>query len=293
MNAKIMNLLNILRCPHCNCSLQLYEGGVRCDNHHLFPVDGNVITFVTSSEFDVHWMEYELTAVSQQKLKKAKEFLTPITKAIESDPKRQFTLLDVGCGDGVHAEHLVRYANLTYIGVDISSVVYENDIRFRNDTNAIFIRCDAMSLPFRLSTFNFIISFGAINYTADPRKVLSQLPLYLCQGGTLLLWVAPEKKGIARLSFYLVRLLYSFLSVRAKKVLNYALTPLLFTVPTKSGINLRNSSVRECAEIISINLEPKDLILMSEGQLLQALSESCLSVIQFDDNNRVTLYAQR
>jgi len=69
--------------------------------------------------------------------------------------------LDIGCGDGYNTRKLEKKAR-KLVAVDISHpfVDYANKKKEHNDTS--FIQCDAVSLPFQSSSFDFVVSFMAM-----------------------------------------------------------------------------------------------------------------------------------
>jgi SAM-dependent methyltransferase len=100
-------------------------------------------------------------------------------------------LLDVGCGSGGPALHLVRLTGCQVVGVEL----YEEAVASGNrnahevglEDQATFIQADAgHALPFEEGGFDAIVCIDAINHLADRERVLADWARLLHPGGRLL-----------------------------------------------------------------------------------------------------------
>ena len=73
--------------------------------------------------FDKHWSNNYSGTIPYSKLTKAGIFLNPIKNLLSKD----ISVLDCGCGDGVHAQYINTInSNIDYNGIDISSTSIKN-----------------------------------------------------------------------------------------------------------------------------------------------------------------------
>ena len=100
-------------------------------------------------------------------------------------------LLDVGCGSGGPALHLVRRAGCQVVGVDLSEEAVAEATRLAHEasleTRSSFLQADAReALPFENDTFDALICIDAINHLPDRARVLGDWARLLRPGGRLL-----------------------------------------------------------------------------------------------------------
>jgi hypothetical protein len=73
-----------------------------------------------TTSFDQHWRNFAQSDFTSPQLQVADAFLMPVFESLSENAQ----LLDVRCGDGIHAEITRRKRpDLSYTGVDIAAVV--------------------------------------------------------------------------------------------------------------------------------------------------------------------------
>ena len=100
-------------------------------------------------------------------------------------------LLDVGCGSGGPALHLVRLTGCRVLGVELSEDAVANGNRNAHaaglEDQATFVQADASeALPFEDGGFDAIVCIDAINHLPDRERVLAEWARLLRPGGRLL-----------------------------------------------------------------------------------------------------------
>ncbi len=100
-------------------------------------------------------------------------------------------LLDVACGSGGPALHLVQQTGCEVVGVELYVEAVASGNRMALDagmeTRARFVQADAsQSLPFDSGTFDAILCIDAINHLANRHRVLADWARLLTAGGRLL-----------------------------------------------------------------------------------------------------------
>jgi ubiquinone/menaquinone biosynthesis C-methylase UbiE len=95
-------------------------------------------------------------------------------------------VLEVGCGEGGNITNVLRSAsNPRIVGLDL----FEGKLRFakRVGVPALFCCADALSLPFRDSSFDLILCRDVLHHVADRARLLSELRRVCRPGGTV--WI--------------------------------------------------------------------------------------------------------
>jgi SAM-dependent methyltransferase len=126
--------------------------------------------------WDAHW----------QGRKGLKEDLTdePLWQTIKDELKVPGRLLEAGCGTGQWVQFLGKFGHETF-GVDYAASGLEVGKRY--NPNLKLIQADFRNLPFDSESFDYIVSFGAIEHDIDgPQKALREFHRILKPQGKLL-----------------------------------------------------------------------------------------------------------
>lgn len=93
-------------------------------------------------------------------------------------------VLDLGCGTGIQTIGLAKYAR-SVIGFDIAIDLIKKAVtKSKNYKNISYLRADAISLPFRTQSFDYISSYGeAISHIPEYEMVFSEVARVLKPGG--------------------------------------------------------------------------------------------------------------
>ena len=129
------------------------------------------------SDFEAHWRGQSVPASNEAKAVEARAFLRPVSE-YPRQAGEPWRILDVGCGDGVHAEILAQ-ADLgiySYYGLDLSHeaiCLARRRVSTTPGTAAGFSTGDALFLPYRTAIFDVVFSYGVLAYTGAPDKALA------------------------------------------------------------------------------------------------------------------------
>jgi len=103
-------------------------------------------------------------------------------------------VLEVGCGQGIEAYHTCSYLNsgCSYTGIDYSeaSIRTANGMRDQAkqalslNVDPMFMRADALNLPFTNDSFDGIYSVGVLHHTPDPARAVAEIHRVLQPDGT-------------------------------------------------------------------------------------------------------------
>lgn len=242
------------------------------------------------NDFDKHWGGSTYEAPSEQKIKIAEEFLRPVIKRINglTEPP---TILDAGCGDGVHAIALSRNVTVdfAYFGLDISQVAIESCQRrlFKDDRFHFYVAdIEVVTLD---KLFDVIISYGVIAYTSNPSNAVKNMSNHLRQDGIFVSWVYVPN-CFEKIALKMVRRFAKIIGSGGTDKFASLLVYLMKILPISSGVNLSNSTFEQCKETILVNISPKWLVLPSQREVNKWYYEAGLT--KLDKNTKGTIYVK-
>jgi len=140
-------------------------------------------------------------------------------------------MLDAGCGNGLLTEYFTDSSGLVVIGIDFSTSVFNAEKR-RKSENCCFIQGDLMSPPFKMETFNIIVSNGVLHHTPDTETTFRSVANLVKRNGKFYLWLYSRKGTIywrfKRRVFDFLRIIVCRLPSRGKKLAVNTISFLLY-----------------------------------------------------------------
>ena len=267
-------MLDNLICIKCKGKLKIKNNYLICKKNqkHIYNINNNIISFFYKNNFDKHWSEHSDTNLSKSKINVANNFLTPLIK--QNSFKK--TILDVGCGDGVHASVLANKKNsrlkINYIGLDISKIAL--GLTAKRVNKGYYLHASATNLPLKKESIDILLSYGVIAYTENPQRTLREFYRVLKKGGKLGIWVYLKPKGLKGIIFDFIRKITLFCGDWITFRITDCIVPFLSILPVNSKISLMNASWRQCREIVLVNIQPSNLIFPSEEQLIDWIKKA-------------------
>ena len=199
-------LLEIVRCPHCQEKL-LLEDDVEtlgqkensilvCQNcQHLYPVKKNIPRFVSNehdlANFGFQWNLFRKTQLDSHSglpISKNRFLEHSGWKPEELEGK---LVLDVGCGAGRFTEIALSYG-ARVVAVDYSKSVEACWENMSSHPNLEVVQADIYHLPFAPETFDFVYCFGVLQHTPNPKEAFKILPAQLKPMGKLAVDIYPK-----------------------------------------------------------------------------------------------------
>ena len=127
--------------------------------------------------------------------------------------------LEVGCGAGRHAAATAAIA-AEHVAVDLSRAVDSAYIRTRELPNCHVVQADAVHLPFRDRTFDYVYCLGVLQHTPDPEASFHALAKKPRPDGILLVNVYQASRPVLLFLLECARTLTTRLSPAAVKYLS-------------------------------------------------------------------------
>jgi ubiquinone/menaquinone biosynthesis C-methylase UbiE len=250
----------------------------------------------TKPDFDIHWHKHGTPEIAQSKLIEARAFLRPVFEKIQN-ASAKLHILDVGCGDGVHAVALATggFQFHYYYGIDFSHKALGlalKRIAPSGLSNTEFLVGDACCLPYASRSFDIVFSYGVISYTGRPDIVLNEMIRVCKPEGIIGLWLYPKLHGIGALIFSLARSICRFLGRRGSKAIVYFVIPFLPILPARSGVNLFNATWQQCAEVVAVNLLPDVLEFYNLYDVLEWFHKRKMTIQFIDPERPIAVWAR-
>ena len=214
-----------------------------------------------------NWISYYFNY--QKTLSEA--YYIPLLKQIGIDISSETKVLDVGCGDGVHAAALEQAGgDLQYCGIDFSTQALEiGRQRVSRDGRFRFTAADATALPFASYSMDVVFSYGVLAYTRSPEAAFAEMVRVCRPGGLVGLWMFPQLSGWRGRVFNMTRSACRFAGAWGAWLIVRFIVLLLPLLPLHSGVSLRNASWRQCVEVLEVSLLPRTLCFFTDGEVRQ------------------------
>jgi SAM-dependent methyltransferase len=108
----------------------------------------------------------------------------PYSGLIPFGELRGKSVLEIGCGSGVHAKLLAEAgADLTAVDLTPTAVAMTRRRLELHGLEASVLEADAESLPFPDASFDFVWSWGVIHHSRDTQRVIDEIARVLRPGG--------------------------------------------------------------------------------------------------------------
>lgn len=161
-------------------------------------------TFWESSPMRYDWKETigaeEYTAqfydeIDRRFFENVKEFMpwqkVPFDPLIDFDGLRNKPVLEIGVGNGSHAELLARHAG-QFTGIDLTDYAANSTairLQVRGLRDGKVMQMDAEQLTFPDASFDFVWSWGVIHHSANTPQIIQQIYRVLKPGGSTVIMV--------------------------------------------------------------------------------------------------------
>jgi len=107
------------------------------------------------------------------------------------------SILDVGCGQGMLAEHLKTVPYRYYLGIDYSPVAVDKAVQRHADARTGFLASDARRFQADRA-FDLIVFNESLYYLGDPREILEKYARFLAPNGRFIvsIYSSPRNRAV-------------------------------------------------------------------------------------------------
>lgn len=189
------------RCEACGFAVQTFEG-IPVLLAHPQAVANAIAKAKTEGRGD--WYEGpqvdQLTGPYRHHLRRRREYLDGVLGKYIRNAKRPLTVLDLGCGDGIHLDWLRGYADALY-GSDYNLLRLRRAAQ-RGLAKQLFL-ADVTNYPVRDDVFDIVFFNHVIEHIPDDRTALAEARRILKPGGILILGTPNEGAFFWQLAYRL------------------------------------------------------------------------------------------
>ena len=141
--------------------------------------------------------------------------------------------------------------------------------------------------------YDIVFSFGVIAYTKDPEQSFSELCRICKPGGRVGIWIYPEPLGYKKFLFNFTKVICHYVGPFVTNRIADFIVPFLGLLPTRSKMNLANSSWKECREVILVNIAPERLAFFKRDIILSWFNKYKVQIEYEDRENPITLWGRK
>ena len=158
-------------------------------------------------DFGSNWKKYSSRSLNKEKLRQAE---SDLDKYIGQGAIKDKTMLDLGCGSGIHALSAIRLGAKEVVGIDLSASSIETSRKNAELYGIENIRFEQGSIlePESLNLnqkFDIVYSWGVLHHTGNMKMAIHNATQFVAQDGILAIaiyarhWTSPIWKIIKML----------------------------------------------------------------------------------------------
>jgi len=238
-----------------------------------------------------HWQQYQDEDVPQTKLLGAQHFFSPIEEQLQ---KEAISILDAGCGDGVHWRYLrsLPQQAFTYCGIDVAESAIEHLQKQTHSKNDSFKVMNLNKLNFPDAAFDVVFAFGVLGYCDDPFASFKELCRVCKPGGTIGLY-SPEIGGMKKLFFQTLRAFCKGMNLEQKRRVAKLIIPIYGLLPSNSKMSTQNADPLQLEEVIMTNIAPPQLTFIPNAEIQNWYRAQGIEITFDSDIEKTTMWGKK
>ncbi len=189
----------ILCCPSCRGEIREHQDGFRCGRcEQIYPRVDGLLRFVDAEyytgSFGYQWHEHADARWGEES-----ELTFQRKTGFSPAELKGKLVLDVGCGNGRFADVASRLG-AHVVGIDLSTAAEVAARNLADRPSVAILQADALRLPFKPGSFDYIYSIGVLHHTPDCERAFKALPSLLKPDGEISIWVYSAYNKYYRMS---------------------------------------------------------------------------------------------
>ena len=218
-----------------------------------------------SDYYASHWQIFQKEDVPQTKLDGAQHFFSPVMKELQEN---NISILDAGCGDGVHWRYLrsLPKQNFTYCGIDVADSAIAHLQKQTVNKNDSFKVMNLNKLDLPDNAFDVVFAFGVLGYCDDPFASFKEL-CRVCKPGGMIGLYSPEIGGMKKLFFQTLRAFCKGMNLEQKRRVAKLIIPIYGLLPSNSKMSTQNADKLQLEEVIMTNIAPPQLTFIPNAEI--------------------------
>ena len=214
----------------------------------------------TAGRWDKHWRCHDHDSIPNSKIKFAETVLEPILESLRNG--NEISLVDVGCGNGVHVEVIERFLEsqpeakerFSGVAIDLSPEALEATRRRVSSGRWSFTVGDATSLELSSGSFDVVLSIGIICLCDEPRQAILEAIRLAKPDGRIAIYSNTDASQVTRLGLGMLRLVGNRFGHPTRQAIAWATAPIIGRLNPGSGVSKADGGLASSREIASTNL---------------------------------------
>ena len=214
----------------------------------------------TAGRWDKHWRYHNHDSIPDSKIEFAETVLEPILESLRNGST--ISLVDVGCGNGVHLEAIERFLEshpdakqrFSGVAIDLSPEAIDATRRRARSGRWTFDVGDATSLDLESDSFDVVLSVGIICLCDAPQRVISEAIRIAKPGGRIGIYSNTNASKMTRIGLGMLRAIGNRLGHPSRQAIAWATAPIVGRLNPGSGVSIEDGGLASSREIASANL---------------------------------------
>lgn len=238
-----------------------------------------------------HWQLFQQEDVPQTKLDGAQHFFSPVMKELQES---NISILDAGCGDGVHWRYLrsLPNQNFTYCGIDVADSAIAHLQKQTSHKNDSFKVMNLNKLDLPDAAFDVVFAFGVLGYCDDPFASFKEL-CRVCKPGGFIGLYSPEIGGMKKLFFQTLRAFCKGMNLEQKRRVAKLIIPIYGLLPSNSKMSTHNAGKLQLEEVIMTNIAPPQLTFIPNIEIQDWYRSQGIEITSNSELEKTTVWGKK
>ena len=176
----------IMKCPFCNADFKVQNHALKCMNNHTINISKKgTVNFITTSNYKESDIYNEKLFNHRRKFIEEnmyQELYDKISEIINHELKnrKEISILDLGCGEGLHAQKILEKLHLKYqyYGFDYSKIAISKASTYSSQNHFFFVG-DVSKIPVKDNSIDVIMDILSPYNEKEVKRILKDNGLFI------------------------------------------------------------------------------------------------------------------